>query len=677
MNVSRWGLLYSPLFLAAAAVKLAGSFFFGSEYLTSLFIPFVNRYVLSGFQNPWEFFYALGRTNMFPYPPLMLWIMSVPRILFSPLLPAAWETVTPFHLFVMRLPLLGFDLFLFYLLLKLFPVYQKRVTSIYWCSPIVYYINYVHGQLDIVPTAIVFAAIILLVRKKHLPAMVCLAAAAATKSHVFIALPFFVIYLYKERIKLWHQAAALGIFLAAYGLFISPYIASTAFREMVFNSPEQDKVFAFAIQLSDTLKLVICPTVIALLFMKFVSYKKLNREILFMFLGVTFACFVVFVPPMPGWFLWSLPFLIYFYVRNKEYSRAPFVLYNLIYMVYFLFFFEKKTTIPGMTDAMVDNLALSLLMSTVGFIAIWMFRLGIEKNEELKRLEAPLLIGIGGDSGSGKHTLYNILRVLVGRERCMPIFGDNFHKWERGNENWKVYSHLDPKGNKLHEEADNAIALREGKPIEMVHYDHDTGKFTDPQVIEPNKFVFFIGLHPFYLKRMRDLMQIKIFLATDESLRRYWKIRRDMLKRGYSKEKVLEQIEARVEDSAKYIQPQARFSDLIINVSTSEPIDPEHPPHGKIGLRTRYTMDNSVNLDRLVAELEKISTLEIRHVNDIDKQELEVKGTVQPREIMRIAYNLELNFDELLVKTDRWNRNHKGVTQLVFLLIYNHKMEAR
>ena len=52
------------------------------------------------------------------------------------------------------------------------------------------------------------------------------------------------------------------------------------------------------------------------------------------------------------------------------------------------------------------------------------------------------------------------------------------------------------------------------------------------------------------------MIDFKIYIDTDESLRRHWKILRDTKKRGYSTQKILEQIEARMVDAVKYIYPQ-------------------------------------------------------------------------------------------------------------------------
>lgn len=669
----------SGLFLSVLFIKLAASFYFASPYLKDLFVPFINWFVINHFQNPWEFFAAHGWGRAFPYPALMLWIMSVPRALASPFLPGDWQAATHFHLFLARVPLLIFDIALLAGLLKLLPAQQKRIIGIYWCSPIIFFINYIHGQLDIIPTALFFISIVLLVNQRLLAFTVLLGLAAATKNHILIAVPFLWIFLYKKHVSLTRMISSLAVFAGIYGLFLLPYFSSEAFRQMVFHSPEQQKIFDFVIPISENLKLIVCPTVITLLFIKFASYKKLNREILLMFLGIVFASLVIFVPPMPGWFMWSFPFLVYFYIHNKDYSRAPFILYNVIYVSYFLFFFERQGDWIDSLQANfpIRDLALSFVMSSVGFIAFWMFHLGVGKNEELKAAESPLLIGIGGDSGTGKHTLLRVLRSAVGKSRSIPIFGDDFHKWERGNQNWNVFTHLNPSANRLHEGANIAVALREGHSLEMVHYDHKTGKFTNPKRVEPNKFIFFVGLHPFYLKKMRELIPIKIYLDTDEALRQYWKVRRDVEKRGHSREKVLRQISSRQEDKNKFIEPQREFADLIIRYAPAVPIDLDKPFAGILPVRTHFVLDNSVNLEDLMMLLMKVSSLEVSHSSDVYKQELAIRGSITAREIMTIAMQLNLNFDELLINPRGWVSGHKGITQLVFILLYNHKMKAR
>ncbi|MDD5217106.1 MAG: hypothetical protein PHS88_03275, partial [Candidatus Omnitrophica bacterium] len=554
---------------------------------------------------------------------------------------------------------------------------QKRLLIIYWCSPIVFFINYIHGQLDIIPTALFFSAVYLLITKRYLLFVLLLAVSAACKTHILLALPFLWVFMYKRKFGILRMTLYFLIFTAAYVLLIMPYLFSEAFRQMVFNSPEQKKVFDFVLSVSPSLKIYICPTAIAMVFLKFVSYKKLNREILLMFLGIVFAAMVVLVPPMPGWFMWSLPFLVYFYMSNRDYSRAPFILYNVVYLVYFLFFFERKSVLEKVMPSFpFESISFSVVMASVGFIAFWMFHLGIRKNEELKVSDAPVLIGIGGDSGSGKHTLLRILRLFAGKARSISISGDDFHKWERGSENWQVYTHLNPSANRLHRHMDLAVALKDGREVETVQYDHKTGKFSDLRTIEPQKFIFFVGLHPFYLKKMRDLMTMKIFLEPEEKLRHLWKIKRDVIRRGYDPVQVEEQIKEREKDRQKYIQPQRELADLIIRYQALVDWTSHEQLPGDVPLKTTYVLDNSINLEDLVTHLSNVSTLTVEHFDTVHSQELAVQGSITREQVLHVAYQLGFNFDELSVHMRKLLADQKGITQLVFLVLYNHKMKA-
>ena len=53
------------------------------------------------------------------------------------------------------------------------------------------------------------------------------------------------------------------------------------------------------------------------LFLRFVASAKVNRDLLVMMLAVTFGVLVLLLPPMPGWYFWTLPLAVYFYVLPR------------------------------------------------------------------------------------------------------------------------------------------------------------------------------------------------------------------------------------------------------------------------------------------------------------------------------------------------------------------------
>ena len=74
------------------------------------------------------------------------------------------------------------------------------------------------------------------------------------------------------------------------------------------------------------------------------------------------------------------------------------------------------------------------------------------------------------------------------------------------------------------------------------------------------------GLHPFHDERVRDLMDIKIYLDISDEVKFAWKIQRDMKERGHSLESIKASIAARKHDFDAFIDPQKKHADIIIQV---------------------------------------------------------------------------------------------------------------
>ncbi len=183
----------------------------------------------------------------------------------------------------------------------------------------------------------------------------------------------------------------------------------------------------------------------------------------------------------------------------------------------------------------------------------------------------PILIGIGGNSGAGKSTLAHAIQQTL--PAGTPIIsGDDMHRWQRGDPHWLETTHLNPSANDLEEDARHLVALRNGQTVYRRHYDHSTGRFTEPLPITPTQFMIYEGLHPFYLAKMRNLFDVKIFLQPEETLENHRKIIRDREKRGYTPEKVMEQILRRMPDRRSYIDIQAHHADIMVESYCISPI---------------------------------------------------------------------------------------------------------
>jgi uridine kinase len=214
---------------------------------------------------------------------------------------------------------------------------------------------------------------------------------------------------------------------------------------------------------------------------------------------------------------------------------------------------------------------------------------------------------ICGDSGSGKSTLSNILQEYFSNSFVLEC--DRYHKWERNDENWKKFTHLNPEANYITKMENDIFDLKIGKTIHQVNYDHSNGKFTQKEKIEKSDNIIVCGLHSLYSEN-HGAYNLKIFIDTDINLKTKWKIKRDMQNRGYSIEETLKQIEARKEDYYKYIYPQRDKSDIIINFFTDKDFD-----------INKINEDDTVNLRILINK--KYSLIDI--LSHLSKKEIEFK----------------------------------------------------
>ena len=172
------------------------------------------------------------------------------------------------------------------------------------------------------------------------------------------------------------------------------------------------------------------------------------------------------------------------------------------------------------------------------------------------------VFAITGDSGSGKSTLGSMLKQYFSNSFLLEC--DRYHKWERNDINWKDYTHLNPNANYISKMNEDIFNLKIKNDVYQVDYDHSTGTFKEPELLDQSDNVIVCGLHSLYSTDDR-IYDLSIYMDTDERLKTKWKIERDIKKRGYTPEKILEQINRRKSDYITYIEPQKEKADIIVN----------------------------------------------------------------------------------------------------------------
>ena len=660
------------LFLSVLVVKLGLAGVFSSAYLDQLFIPFVSRFLSDG-GNPWT---AVGVTSSsFPYPPLMLMLL-VPGLSLSKWIGMVWVPSFFVQHLLFKLPTIAADLTIAFLLRRWFPKKAIEILLFYWASPIILYAAYMHGQLDLIPTALAVLGTHWVLVRKPTWGGVAMGLAMATKFHVVVAVPLLFVYV----VKRYGNRAALLFLLPipwVVGALVGPYW-SPEFVANVLQNPKQMSVMNAVLDVG-ALRIYLPLLVSGLLVIRFATFRTLNRDILIAFLAILFTLFVGMVPPSPGWYIWPLPFLSIFFIKFHGRSRMyPYLYIGLVlaYLVFFIGFY-----VPDYPDlsilghailVKIDHPVLRNLMFTtlelMGVVTIYMlYKVGIRSNQLYIR-DTATVIGIGGDSGAGKSTLKTTVSRLLGQD-ALEIEGDGDHRWERKDTNWQSVTHLDPRANFLHRQANHLIELKNWRPIFRIDYNHDTGKFDPPTQIKPRRYIIFSGLHPFYLPVARRLTDIKIFIDTDDGLRRYWKVQRDSLSRSQTPDKVMHDIQKRAGDASRFIQPQRNFADLVIRFfPTVSIIDPltEGTPEIQLGM----SVNASIALDAIL-ELWESSGVPFSWNYDED---LRLQTVVFSRSLDASVLDRSLavaidNLEDLIEVPVVWESGFSGVIQFFVLVV--------
>jgi uridine kinase len=655
-------------------IKLILLYLFSSGYSNELFQPFINIFIEHKL-NPWQYYYNNNlNLDSFPYHGLMLYILSVPIIIIN-ILNIENQIIINF---IFKLPLFIADITIFLILLKLFIRKKSKIILFYLLNPIIIYAIYIHSQLDIIPISLLFISLYFLIKNKAFYFTLFIGFALSTKLNILIVLPLLFFYLVKQY-NIKQAVFYMLIPFVILFLFDLPYMFSDGFVKMVLLNHKQSLLFDSYYQIGN-LQLLLPVASIIMVYLHFFNQNKINYDLLFFYLGILFTATIFFIYPAPAWYVWLMPFMSLYFIQNQNYQKSKFLYlgFSIIYLVFFIFFYKSDYNDIIFLGEVINfkvnnnkliNLSFTLLEITLLSIMYTFYRYGIKSNSIYKK-KVNLTIGIGGDSGVGKTTLLNSLDNLLGN-KLLQIEGDGEHKWERGDDNWTKFTHLNPKANYIHKQAEAIYELKLNNQIRRSEYNHNTGKFTKALIVKPKEFIVISGLHPFYLPKLRKLIDLKIYMETSEELRRHWKIIRDIKKRGYSLEKILEQIEGRMNDARKYIYPQKDFSDLIINYfSTNKFILGKEDEEIKLGLK--ITLDANIHIEDI---LHKLNCQFIWDYNDDLKTQFIRLNSPPHINYKNLAYETIVNIDEIIINDTSWKIGYEGFIQLILLIMISEKLK--
>lgn len=186
----------------------------------------------------------------------------------------------------------------------------------------------------------------------------------------------------------------------------------------------------------------------------------------------------------------------------------------------------------------------------------------------LSRLKQPMLIGVSGDSGSGKTTYSNGIRSLIGADIVSTIEMDGYHREDREQRKISGRLPLDPDANHLDLLREHLVSLKAGKTVDIPIYNHGTGKFDPPRPLTPTPIIIIEGLHALYPEILPEL-DFSIFVDPDHDVKWQWKYERDVKKRGHRAESLLEEMLQREAAYKRWLDFQKTGANVVIKIFNS------------------------------------------------------------------------------------------------------------
>nr|WP_277955588.1 uridine kinase [Lactobacillus intestinalis] len=188
---------------------------------------------------------------------------------------------------------------------------------------------------------------------------------------------------------------------------------------------------------------------------------------------------------------------------------------------------------------------------------------------QMNQPEKPIIIGITGGSGSGKTTIaHEIANQIEANDRIVIMTQDSYYKDNTGlpmSERQKInYDHPNAFDMPLLEVQLNQLLHR--KSIEMPTYDFTEHTRSDKTVhINPADIIILEGILVLFNEEIRNLMDIKVYVDTDDDIRFIRRLERDMKERGRSLDSVINQYLTTVKPMYhQFIEPTKRYADIII-----------------------------------------------------------------------------------------------------------------
>jgi len=666
-------LLLHPIFLTGLAVRLILIVYMSPLAVKQWYAPFLDVSCSVLTVDPWSTWIGRGGAHVaFPYGYAM-WLAFLPMSLVGKFIGLHLEQT---H----QLTLLVVDFCLLLTLNQLLPNRQRFLLLAFWLSPIVILASYGLGLNDLIPSLLLCLSIAFVRRTRFRLAGSLLAAAISSKISMIAALPFFLIYLFNNRVLRKRLPSFLSGFCLCSVMLWVPFFVSISGTQMLLGNPEIGKVYLLAIGLTEDIRVYVVPLVYFIILYLAWRVRRLNFDLFQTTTGMAFLLIVLMTPASPGWFVWCLPFLVLYQAMSGRVAILYVGLLSASYVLSTLlvtplkfakggeFVLSLGPHIVGQQGTHIGSLVHTAMVAIGLILAIRLWLEAIKRNDFFRLSRKPFVLGVAGDSSSGKETFTNAITGLFGEHSVVRLSGDDYHLWDRQKPIWQVMTQLNPMANDLEGFSNDLVCLTDGKSVLSRHYNDVTGRISRPFLLKSKDIIIASGLHSLYLPILRECYDLKIFLDTDEGLRRSFKLKKDAKRPHQSDECALDNFQKREPDSERFIKPQSNHADLILSL---QPIHPRmlgglgdmHPLRLKLVVESRNGF-NELSLHRVLVGVCGLH-VDIEVGNDGADVKMTIEGEVTAADVAMASEIICPRIIEFLDIPPRWQDGMLGLMQLI------------
>lgn len=674
-NIREKQLLYevhkSKLFTVGLIVRFSLLIFCLPIIQKIWFLEFINNSLENLSFNPWYAHLNVGGDiKAFPYGYIMY-------LFYLPLTAIGWGfdklfSLEYFSSIGFGITTLIFDYGILLSIIRLLKNYSPKMLLIaYWCSPVIIYIFYWHGQIDGLPVFLLLWGLSLLQREKTSLAGIFLGLAISAKFSMLASIPFIFIYLIKNR-RLKNK---LYIFFASifitYFFSILPFINSNYFNSMVLQNSETDKLFSVYLSYGYDLKLFLLPTIYLLSLYLVWRLERITLDLFLISIGLGFFAILLFLPPSPGWLAWIMPFLVCYQIRSKDHyllSTLPFfciyLIYNLLYATGAdINFIDIPSGLPlekvlGFDNSKLKSILFTGLQATGLIVCTRMYLFGIVRNNYYRGFRKKLAIGISGFIPDYINDIFKSFDNLFGPNSISTLEVSDYKKSLNKKNIHTSKSFLNPNTYNLSRLTKDLYLLADGKPIWQ--------SIKNSKIkIHSSDYIIVNGIHSLNIKRLRQRLDLKIFFEIDEELNDFFMV--DNNNNNYPLKTELNKKEL-----INYQKSQLAYSDISFKISPVNSnllkIKEEKIVIPKLKLFVK--MANGFFHEELIHSLISLCGMhiDIEQTSYLDDIYLSIEGEASKEDIAQIADILIPNLDDLLICNPVWESGYRGLIQLIILV---------